>query len=315
MTLVLTCPDGQWMGRATWGVAIWEARPCWFPDRCRLTDSNRNGKRRPEQEKLSGKFRRHQHGAVREPGDNTIGKRPQPAAGVFATTHWSVVLTAGGGESPQSHAALEKLCHAYWYPLYAYVRRKGYDAHAAQDLTQEFFARLLTRNYLGVADRNRGKFRSFLLGSLEHFLAREWTKAHAQKRGGGHAPFTLDALDAEDRYHLEPVDELTPDKIFDRRWATILLECAMRRLRDECAANNKQELFKRVEGLLSGEKGEASYSEIAVTLGMTEGALKLAVHRLRQRYGALVRDEIAQTVATTEEADEELSHLLAVLRG
>ena len=239
---------------------------------------------------------------------------PAAATAQFLTTHWSVVLAAREPDAPQATAALEKLCRAYWYPLYAYVRRKGYDAHDAQDLTQEFFARLLARNYLNVADRNKGKFRSFLLGSLEHFLAREWTKAHAQKRGGGQTVFSLDEVDAENRYLLEPACELTADRIFDRRWATTLLNQAMARLREECMANHKADLFTKVEGLLSGEKGEASYSEIAVALNMSEGAIKVAVHRLRQRYGELVRDEIAQTVNNPEEVDEELRYLFAVLR-
>src|SRR5436309_15323978 len=174
-------------------------------------------------------------------------------AAQFATTHWSVVVAAGQNNSPQAHQALEALCRAYWYPLYAYVRRKGYDAHVAQDLTQEFFARLLARNYLSVADRNRGKFRAFLLGCLEHFLARKWTRAHAQKRGGGQLLFSLDETDAENRYLREPAHELTAEKIFDRRWATTLLEQAMSRLREECVANHKADLFGTVESFLSGE--------------------------------------------------------------
>src|SRR6266704_7089138 len=156
--------------------------------------------------------------------------RHSPAPAVFATTHWSVVVQAGEAASPQTSEALAQLCRTYWYPLYAYVRRKGYDSHPAQDLTQEFFARLLARNYLSVADRNRGKFRSFLLGCLEHFLAREWTRAHAQKRGGGRPLFSLDETDAENRYLREPAHELSAEKIFDRRWATTLLDQAMARL-------------------------------------------------------------------------------------
>ncbi len=225
-----------------------------------------------------------------------------------------MILAAGDASSPSARAALEALCRAYWYPLYAYVRRKGYVSEDALDLTQEFFARLLARNYLTVADRNKGKFRSFLLGSLEHFLAREWTKAHAQKRGGGLSLISLDELDAENRYLREPAHELTPEKIYDRRWATTLVEQSMSRLCEECVANGKRDLFSKVQNLLSGEKGEASYAEIAAALQMSEGALKVAVHRLRQRYGELVRAEIAQTVTTPEEADEELRHLFAVLR-
>lgn len=241
--------------------------------------------------------------------------QPRAAAGLFLTTHWSVVQAAGDAKLPQASEALEKLCRAYWYPLYAYVRRKGYSAKDAQDLTQEFFARLLARNYLSVADRNKGKFRSFLLGSLEHFLAREWTRAHAQKRGGGRTPVSLDEIDSENRYRMEPADNLTPEKLFERRWATTVLDQAMSNLRKECAENGKDELFSKVEGLLSGEKGEIPIAEIAATLKMSEGAMKVALHRLRQRYGALVRAEIAQTVTTPEEAGEELQYLFAVLRG
>jgi RNA polymerase sigma-70 factor (ECF subfamily) len=244
------------------------------------------------------------------PGESLEARRR-----AFRTTHWSLVLAGGDTQSPHAKEALEKLCRTYWYPLYAYVRRKGYQPHDAHDLTQEFFARLLARNYLSVADRNRGKFRSFLLGSLEHFLAREWTKGHAQKRGGGHAVLSLDGADAENRYLLEPSHELTPDKIFDRRWATTLLDQAMSRLRQECVATGKGDLFARVESSLSGQKGEASYAEIAAVLKMSEGAIKVAVHRLRRRYGELVRDEIAQTVATPENADEELNYLFTVLRS
>jgi RNA polymerase sigma-70 factor (ECF subfamily) len=225
-----------------------------------------------------------------------------------------MILAAGDASSPKAQAALEVLCRAYWYPLYAYVRRKGYDADDSQDLTQEFFARLLARNYLTVADRNKGKFRSYLLGSLEHFLARQWTKAHAQKRGGGQAVLSLDETDAENRYLLEPAHELTAEKIFDRRWATTLLDRAMAQLREECVAHHKGDLFGRVEIFLSGEKGEASYAEIAAALKMSKEAIKVAVHRLRRRYGELVRAEIAQTVATPEQADEELQYLFTVLR-
>jgi RNA polymerase sigma-70 factor (ECF subfamily) len=225
------------------------------------------------------------------------------------------VLAAADTQSPQAKKALETLCRAYWYPLYAYVRRKGYDVHSAQDLIQEFFARLLARNYLSVADRNRGKFRSFLLASLEHFLAREWTKGHAQKRGGGQAVLSLDGADAENRYLLEPAHELTPDKIFDRRWATTLLDQAMSQLRRECLDSGKGELFATVQSSLIGEKGDASYAEISLALNKSEGAIKVAVHRLRQRYGELVRAEIAQTVTTPEEVDEELNYLFSVLRS
>src|SRR6266403_1041188 len=230
--------------------------------------------------------------------------RQSSAPGVFATTHWRVVVQAGEVESPQTSEALAQLCNTYWYALYVYVRRKGYAAHDAQDLTQEFFARLLARNYLGGADRRKGKFRSFLLGALEHFLAKEWRRAHAQKRGGGHATFSLDEVDAEKRYLLEPAHDLTPERMFDRRWATTVLHQAMSNLRQEYQARDQSRILVEVEGLLSGDGTAVSYAEIANSLGMNEGAIKVAVHRLRKRYGELIRSQIAQTVATQEEVEE-----------
>jgi RNA polymerase sigma-70 factor (ECF subfamily) len=249
-------------------------------------------------------------------GENALSSEPEPVTGpaVFATTHWSVVVEAGQNDSPKASEAMAQLCHTYWYPLYAYVRRKGYPAPDAQDLTQEFFAWLLARNYVSAADRQKGKFRSYLLGTFEHFLAREWRRAHAEKRGGGQAVFSLDEMDAESRYLLEPAHELTPAKMFDRRWATTLLEQAMKRLEEELRAGGKGALFDKVKELLSGNAGESSYAEIALSLGMTEGALKVAVHRLRHRYGELLRLEVAQTVASADDVDAELRDLLAVLR-
>jgi RNA polymerase sigma-70 factor (ECF subfamily) len=241
-------------------------------------------------------------------------RESDPGRGVFATTHWSVVVEAGQSDSPKASQAMAQLCQTYWYPLYAYVRRKGYQAPDAQDLTQEFFARLLARNYVTGAERSRGKFRSYLLGTLEHFLAKEWRRTHAEKRGGGRAAFSLDGMDAENRYLLEPAHDLTPAKIFDRRWATTLLDEAMARLAKECQADQKEDLFEAVKPLLSGDSAGVSYAEMAGSLNMSEGALKVAVHRLRQRYGELVRAEIAQTVADPKEVDQELHYLLAALR-
>jgi DNA-directed RNA polymerase specialized sigma24 family protein len=249
-------------------------------------------------------------------GPNYVRADPnsEPGGAVFATTHWSVVLDAGQLDSPRASEAMAQLCRTYWYPLYAYVRRKGYPAPDAQDLTQEFFARLLARNYVTAADRQKGKFRSFMLGTFEHFLAKEWRRAHAEKRGGGRAALSLDEMGPENRYLLEAAHELTPAKIFDRRWATTLLERAMTRLGEECRASQKGELFKIVEPLLSGDSAGTSYAELARSLNTTEGALKVAVHRLRQRYGELVRGEIAQTVVSPAEVDQELHYLLAALR-
>jgi RNA polymerase sigma factor (sigma-70 family) len=245
-----------------------------------------------------------------------VNSDPNAGAGqaVFATTHWSVVLEAVQGASPKANEAMAQLCGAYWYPLYAYVRRKGYQAEDAQDLTQEFFARLLAGNPLSGLDQQKGRFRSFLLGAFEHFLAKAWRRARAQKRGGGQALFSLDAVDAENRYLLEPADELTAEKIFDWRWANTLLDQAMARLRAECQSENKARLFEKTEPLLSGDAAGESYAQIASSLAMSEGAFKMAVYRLKKRYGELVRAEIAQTVATPEEAADELRYLFAVLR-
>jgi RNA polymerase sigma-70 factor (ECF subfamily) len=209
---------------------------------------------------------------------------------------------------------MARLCETYWYPLYAYVRRKGYPAPDAQDLTQEFFARLLAGNYVGSADRRKGKFRSFLLGTFEHFLAKEWRRAQAQKRGGGRTLSSLDAMAAEGRYLLEPADEPSAERIFDCRWAETLLSQAMVRLREEYLAEGKALLFEKAEPLLCGSSAPESYEEMGRALGMNEGAFKMAVHRLRRRYGELVRAEIAQTVSTDEAVEEELRYLCTVLR-
>ena len=232
----------------------------------------------------------------------------------FVTTHWSVVLAAGDVASLRSNEAMEKLCSAYWYPLYAYVRRKGHSVADAEDLTQQFFAQLLENKLVGQC-RREGKFRSFLLASLEHFLAKEWNYAHRQKRGGGQTFLSLDDANAEARYQREPADELTAERIYDRRWAMMILDSAMTRLREEYAAGSKTELFQQLEGILSGEKSEAPYAEIATGLGMTEGAVKVAAHRLRQHYGELVRAEVTQTVSNPAELEEEIRSLFAALHG
>jgi RNA polymerase sigma-70 factor (ECF subfamily) len=229
-----------------------------------------------------------------------------PGARQFVTTHWSVVVRAGG----KSAAALEKLCQTYWYPLYAYVRRQGHSPEDAQDLTQEFFAKLIAKHYLGDVDRSKGKFRSFLLASLKHFLANEWDKAHAQKRGGGQ---TIVSLDAETRYKLEPADNISADKIFERRWALTLLDEVLKRVREEYAADGKTKLFDQLKVTLTGERSTIPYAELGAQLGMSGGAVKVAVHRLRQRYRDALRDEIAETVAGPEEVEEELRQLFAAL--
>jgi len=231
----------------------------------------------------------------------------------FATTHWSVVLAAGHSTDTQASAALEELCRTYWYPLYAYVRRRGHNPEDAEDLTQEFFARFLAGNYLAGVDRERAKFRSYLLGAMNHFLADAWDHAHRIKRGGGQALQTLDLCSGESRYTLEPVTELTPDRLFDRRWALTLLNQVLSRLRQEYEQSGKGRLFERLSPFLPGDAEADSYSDLARELEMTESTVRVAVHRLRRRYGQLFSSEVAHTVANPAEIQEEMRYLLAVV--
>ena len=241
-------------------------------------------------------------------------REPDPAhPRVFATTHWSVVLAAGQGDSAPAQCALETLCCAYWYPIYAYVRRKGYRPEEAQDLTQEFFAQLIAKDHFRLADRNKGKFRTFLLAMLDYFLAREWNRAHRQKRGGQFVFVSLDQQTPEERYRLEPADQDTPEKKFVRNWALTVLEQSMDALEHECRENGKAALFGEVKELLSKERDAGTYAEIGGRLNMGEGATRMAVHRLRRRYGELLRNEIAQTVSGPEQVEEEMRYLLSVV--
>jgi RNA polymerase sigma factor (sigma-70 family) len=232
----------------------------------------------------------------------------------FATTRWSLVAAAGQGRSPQSQEALATLCQVYWYPLYAYARRHLPSAHDAQDQTQAFFAELLEKDYLQAADPRRGKFRSFLLTAFKHFLSKERERAGAQKRGGGRVPLSLDFQDEDRRYHLEPADPSTPETVYERRWALALLEQALARLREEMTNSGKEKLFERLKGALEGEGPQESYARIAGELGLSEQAVKVAAYRLRRRYQELLRAEIAQTVASPEEVEDELRDLFAALR-
>jgi RNA polymerase sigma-70 factor (ECF subfamily) len=231
----------------------------------------------------------------------------------FNTTHWSVVLAAGQPGSSQAGAALEALCRSYWYPLYAYLRRRGFSPADAQDLTQGFFTRLLQKNLPAQADRAKGKFRSFLLMTLDHFLADERERRSAGKRGGGQVLLSLDAEAPEERYRLEPVDEATPEKLFERRWAQTILDQALTRLRDEYATAGKADTYAVLQAFGPGKQKTLSYTEAAGRLGVTESALKSIIHRMRQRHRDLVREVIAQTVTTASEVDEELHHLIAVI--
>jgi RNA polymerase sigma factor (sigma-70 family) len=239
-----------------------------------------------------------------------------PASGSaqwFATTHWSVVMAAKHGDSSDAEAALEKLCRAYWRPLYAYIRRDGYDATEAQDLTQEFFARLLARDYLQQLRHQEGKFRSFLLAYLKNFLSEQRRKAGAQKRGGDCEFVSLDAPAGEEGYLLEPVDELTPDEVFERRWAQAVMQTALDRLRDEYLACGQAALFTLLQDYQPREPGGRSYAQLGGELAMTEAAIKSAVQRMRQRHRELLREEIAHTVTRPEEIEEELRHFRALL--
>jgi RNA polymerase sigma-70 factor (ECF subfamily) len=231
----------------------------------------------------------------------------------FAATRWSIVVAAGHRSSPDSQKALESLCQTYWYPLYAYVRRRVPDVHEAKDLTQEFFARLLERNALKVADRARGRFRAFLLTSLKNFLADERDKAKAQKRGGGHRPIPLDLESAESRYAREPVDDSSPERLYNRQWALTLLDQILNRLRDEFDAKGKQRQFEALKPLLGGENEPGDYEIAAGALGISPATAKVAAHRMRRRYREILRAEIAETVAEPSEVEDEIRYLRRTL--
>jgi RNA polymerase sigma-70 factor (ECF subfamily) len=228
---------------------------------------------------------------------------------IFATTHWTVVLAAGKRHSPQAAVALEELCRTYWFPLYAYVRRRGHTKEDAEDLTQTFFARFLEKNYLEGLSAERGRFRAFLLASLKHFLANEWDKSRRQKRGGGVTPLSLDWQTADTQFQIAATAEPSPDKAFDREWALALLAKVIERLRAECEADGREKQFAELKIFLSAGKGALSHATAAKTLGMDEGAVRVAVHRLRKRYRQLLRDEIAQTLADSADVDEEMRAL------
>ena len=231
----------------------------------------------------------------------------------FANTRWSIVLSAVDPQSPQFTSALETLCKTYWYPLYAFIRRSGYSSEDAEDLTQEFFARLLEHQWIARVDRLKGRFRSFLLMALKRFLAKEWDKSKTLKRGGNLQFVQLQLDSAESRYNGESANTDTPDQIFEKQWALALLERVLNQLRDHYVLNGKGDLFRVLEPCLIGSGSNQPYASLATELGMTEGALKVAVSRLRERYRVLLRKEIAHTVASPTEIDEELRHLFRVL--
>ena len=240
---------------------------------------------------------------------------PDRSGAAFPVTHWSVVLAAGNSASPDSTQALEQLCAAYWYPIYAYVRRRGYGPDDAQDLTQGFFACLLRRNPFPRLQPTGAKFRSFLLTALNHYLISEWHKDHAQKRGGDQVRIPVDAAELEARFALEIAEVIAPDAAYERRWAEAVLARALSRLREEQTAPGNQELFAALAPCLTGAEDALPYAELARRLDRTESALRSAGHRLRRRYGELLRLEVGHTVSGPAEVDEELRHLLSALSG
>jgi len=243
-----------------------------------------------------------------------IGAHAQQGAAAFTTTHWSVVLEAQG-ESPAAQEALEKLCRTYWRPIFAFLRRQGIPPEEAEDITQGFFAELLERRSLSAVRKEKGRLRSFLLGGLKYFLANEERRAMAVKRGKGQRPIPLEELRAGERIETEPADPMTPDQIYERRWALTVLERVLSRLKHEYLAADNAALFDSLKQLLPDEPGSPSQAEIAARLGMSENAVRQAFYRFRQRYQSLLREEIAYTVATPGDIEDELRHLIAVLEA
>jgi len=240
--------------------------------------------------------------------NTAAGGRPR-----FATTRWSIVLAAGKSSAPRQKQALETLCQSYWYPLYAYLRRRGCESHEAEDLTQAFFARMLEKKDLQTADPKCGKFRSFLLVRLKYFLSDERDRAQAKKRGGGRKILSLNAGDAEGHYNLEPATQLSPEMLFEKAWALTVLERTMGRLEAEMTKKNRKRLFVHLKVYLTTDKDAIPYQNMATELSMTEGSVRIAVHRLRRQYRKLLRDEIAQTVGDEDQIDEEMGSLFAAL--
>lgn len=235
---------------------------------------------------------------------------PTPSGEFFQSTHWTVILAAGQKHTPESDAALEKLCATYWFPLYAYVRRRGYWREDAEDLTQAFFAAFLAKNYLDHVSAQRGRFRAFLLASLKHFLANESDKSQRQKRGGGATHLSLDWQSADTQFQVAATSEQSPDQAFDREWAVTLLGKVIERLEAESATAGRARQFAELKVFLTAGKGALPHAAAAESLGMDEGAVRVAVHRLRKRYRELLRDEIAQTLSDASDLDEEMRALL-----
>ena len=238
---------------------------------------------------------------------------PLPGSGAFTTTHWSVVLAAGREADLQASEALEQLCRAYWYPLYVFIRRRGHGPEDAQDLTQEFFARFLRKEYFRLADPARGRFRTFLVHALEHFLVNEWKRTRRVCRGGGTPPISLEIDGVEARYARESAGTMTPEQAYERRWATTLLDQVLDALQEEYAEANRERVFEELAGSLWGKDHSISFAEVGGRLGVTEGAARVALCRFRRRYRERFRAAVAQTVADPTEVEEELRHLITVV--
>jgi RNA polymerase sigma factor (sigma-70 family) len=236
-----------------------------------------------------------------------------PRHPAFETTCWSLVLAAANRATPQSEQALASLCASYWYPLYAFMRRRGHDPDGAVDLTQGFFARLIEKEFLGSVDPSKGRFRAFLLTACKNFLANEHDRESAQKRGGGRCPVSIDLRDAEGRYLAEPAHHLTPERLFERRWALTILDQSLDQLGRELRQAGKGPLYEKLKPSLTGAEGSLPYAEVGETLGMTEAAVKKAAQRLRQRYREILRERIAGTIVEPGEVDEEIRGLFAIL--
>jgi RNA polymerase sigma-70 factor (ECF subfamily) len=249
------------------------------------------------------------------PGADAMAQTvPEPSRGWrFPTTQWSCIIQAGSGDEERAREALARLCHGYWYPLYAFVRRRRHDADEAMDLVQGYFARLLEKGVLAAADRSRGRFRSFLMADCQHFLSHQRAHERALKRGGGIRPVSIDARDAEGRFLREPADDLTPERLFERAWAMTLLERVIALLREEFEAAGRASAFDRLKPVLTGGELDIPYSRLAAEWGTTEAAVQKSVYRLRRRYATLLREQIAATVADPDQVEDEIRSLFAAL--
>jgi DNA-directed RNA polymerase specialized sigma24 family protein len=272
---------------------------------------NRKERLQREDKVMTSQFGRVRYYPTMSMSDSNHGRTE--SCRVFATTHWSVVTAAGRLDSPEASLALERLCATYWYPLYAFVRRRGLNAHDAEDTIQGFFQQLFERESFRDRTPERGRFRSFLLGALNYYMADLHAAANAAKRGGGQSMIALDALEAEERYQFEPVDRLTAEKIFERRWALTLMNHALARLEREWTEDGRAEIFRELRPHVLNEDAEAGYEEIGARLKLSAGALRVAAHRLRKRCRELFREEVAQTLEHPRETDEELRHLRRAL--